>query len=108
MLNKKSHFENQKKIAENNLADRLKILKTRGLGDVEIKKDPAIRHIRAAIRKANAHIGDVAELETRIVRQAEAKAKKLAAPKSEGPKPKHPVQNKESKKARREKKMAAD
>lgn len=107
MLNKKPHFENHKTLAVSKLAARLEFLKSRGIADLQIRKDPKVKHYRAAIRKAQYQLADIAKLESQIVLKAEIKAAKLAAPKTDHPKPKRSASDPEKKKAKREKKLAA-
>ena len=108
MLNKKPHFENHKNLIENKLAARLKILKSKGVTDIQIQRDPNIKHYRAQIRKAIYQLSDIAKLESQIARQAEIKAEKLAAPETDNPKPKRSASDPDKKRAKKEKRLAAE
>ena len=107
MLSKKPHFENHKTQAESMLTARLEILKSKGMSDLQIKKDTKVKHYRAEIRKARYQLADIAKLETQIAQKAETKAAKLAAPKIDHPKPKRSSSDPEKKKAKKERKLAA-
>jgi hypothetical protein len=107
MLNKKPHFENHKNLAESKLAARLKILKSKGLTEIQIQRDNNVKHYRAEIRKARYQLADIAKLESEIARKAEIKAEKLAAPRTDHPKPKRSASDPEKKKAKSEKKRTA-
>jgi len=107
MLNKKPHIENHKTLAESKLAARLEALKSRGLSDLQIQRDSTIKHFRAEVRKARFQLANIANLESEIVRRAEEKAIKLAAPKTDHPKPKRSAPDPMKKKAKKEKKIAA-
>jgi len=107
MLNKKPSFENHKNIAENRLAARLEMLKSKGLTDLQIKRDVKVKHFRAAIRKARYQLAEIAELESQIAMRTEIKAQKSAAPKEDHPKHKRTAANPEKKRARRERKLSA-
>ncbi|MBW2443014.1 MAG: hypothetical protein JRH12_21245 [Deltaproteobacteria bacterium] len=107
MLNKKPHIENHKILAESKLATRIENLKSKGKTDVQIQRDSAVKHLRAEISQARQQLASIAKLESDIARRAEEKARKLAAPKSEKPKPKPSAQDPMKKKARKEKKIAA-
>jgi hypothetical protein len=107
MLKKKPHLENHKNIAEGKLAARLEMLKSKGLSDLQIQRDVKVKHFRAAIRRARYQLADIAELEAQIAMRTEIKAKKLAAPKEDRPKPKRTAASSEKKRAKREKKLSA-
>ena len=107
MLSKKPHFENHKTQAGSMLAARLEILKSKGISDLQIKKDAKVKHYRAEIRKARSQLADIAKLEAQIVQKAETKAAKLAAPKIDHAKPKRSSSDQEKKRAKRERKHAA-
>ena len=107
MLSKKPHFENHKTQAESMLAVRLEILKSKGISDLQIKKDSKVKHYRAEIRKARYQLADIAKLEAQIVQKAETKAAKLAAPKIDHAKLKGSSSDHEKKRAKRERKLAA-
>jgi len=107
MLNKKPYIENHKNIAASKLAARLAILKSNGLTDLQIQRDPTVRHFKAEIRKAKYQLADIAKLESQIVERAEIKAQKLAAPKADHPKHKRSASDPTKKRAKREKKLAA-
>jgi len=107
MLNRKPYIENHKNLAESKLAARLEILKSKGMTAEQIKRDAAVKHIRAEMRKAMNQLANVAKLESQIAQKAEIKAKKLAAPKVEPPKQKRSDADLEKKRAKKEKKAAA-
>ena len=107
MLNRKPYIENHKNLAEGKLFARLDFLKTKGLPDERIQKDPTVKHFKAEIRKARYQLADIAKLESQIMRQAEIKAEKLAAPKIQAPKHKRSESDPAKKRAKREKKLAA-
>lgn len=107
LLNKKPHIENHKGIAENKLAALLKMLKSTGMTHEQIQRHPKVRHYRATVRQAKSQLASIAKLESQIAEKAEIKAKKLAASKTDAHKPKHSASGLGSKRARREKKMAA-
>ena len=107
MLNKKPYIENHKSIAEGKLATFLEMLKSRGMTYAQIQRHPKVKHYKAAVRQAKSQLASIAKLESQITEKAEIKAKKRAAPKTEHHKPKHSGPGQGSKKARREKKMAA-
>jgi hypothetical protein len=107
MLNRKPYIENHKKDAETKLAARLEFLKTKGMPNERIQKDPSVKHFRAEIRKARYQLADIAKLELQIAEKAEIKANKLAAGKTEHPKHKRAGADPMKKRAKREKKLAA-
>ncbi len=107
MLNKKPYIESHKHLAESRLAARLEILKTKGISAVQIQRDTTVKHFKAEIRQAKSQLADIAKLESQIAQKAEIKAKKLAAPKVEPPKPKRASSDQEKKRAKKEKKIAA-
>ena len=107
MLSKKLYFENHKDLAAGKLAARLEFLKTKGMPDERIQKDPTVKHFKAEIRKAKYQLADIAKLESQIARKAEIKAQKLATPRADHPKHKRSVSNPEKKRAQRERKLAA-
>ena len=107
MLSKKLYFENHKDLAAGKLAARLEFLKTKGMPDERIQKDPTVKHFKAEIRKAKYQLADIAKLESQIARQAEIKAQKLTAPKTAPPKHKRSESDPTKKRAKREKKLAA-
>jgi hypothetical protein len=107
MLNRKPYIENHKNLAEGKLFARLDFLKTKGLPDERIQKDPTVKHFKAEIRKARYQLADIAKLESQIMRQAEIKAEKLAAPKIQAPKPKRSESDPAKKRAKKERKLAA-
>ena len=107
MLNRKPYVLDHKNLAERKLAARLEMLKSKGLTDLQIKRDPQLRHYQAAVRKAKLQLAGIAKLESEIARKAEIKAEKSAAPKTDEPKPKKSGSQPAGKKARKEKKTAA-
>jgi hypothetical protein len=80
MLRKKPYIEDHNIIAERNLAARLEICKSRGMTEVQIERDSAVKHLKAEIRKAKRNLANIAKLELQIAQKAEIKAQKLAAP----------------------------
>jgi hypothetical protein len=108
MLNKKPHIENHKILNESKLATRIENLKSKGRTDLQIQRDSAVKHLKAEIRQARQQLTSIVELESDIARRAEEKAQKLAAPKTDQPKPKRSAQDPMKKKAKKEKKMAAE
>jgi hypothetical protein len=107
MLNKKPFIENQQNLAAGKLAARLEFLKTKGMPDERIQKDPTVKHFRAEIRKARYQLADIAKLESQIAQQAEIKAQKLAVPKTDPPKHKRSDSDPTKKRAKKERKIAA-
>jgi hypothetical protein len=106
MLNKKPHIENHRNLAESKLFARLEILKSKGKTAVQIQRDAKVKHHKAKIRKARNQLANIAKLESQIAQKAEIKAKKLAAPKTDHPKPKQSAPDPMKKRAKKEKKPA--
>jgi hypothetical protein len=72
----KVHLENQKNAAQIRLAARLDVLKEKGLEGAVIKRDTAIRKIKADIRKANHRLASIAAQEKLNAEKAQIKAEK--------------------------------
>ena len=104
MSNTKPNIENRKERAEKRLATRLESLKAKGMDDTQIKRDPKVRQIQAEVRKAKMQLANVAKNEKQIAKQAEAKAEKLAGPKSDPSKKKKPADAPAKKKAKKKQK----
>jgi hypothetical protein len=107
MLNRKPYVLDHKNLAERKLAARTEMLKSKGLTDLQIKRDHQLRHYQAAVRKAKLQLAGIAKLESEIARKAEIKAEKSATAKTDEPKPKKSGSEPVSKKARKGKKTAA-
>lgn len=108
MLRRKTFIEEQKKSAEGKLAARLELLKAKGMDDRLIQKDAKIKQIKAQIRKSKHQLGGIAAMETLAVEKADARARKAAAAKDPGQKPKKPAKNAAPKKPKKVKKAAAE
>ncbi len=72
--------EAQKAYWENRLSRRLSELSQKGLSPSEVAKDPALKKIRAEIRKAGSRLRAIAAREQKVAEMAEAKARKEALP----------------------------
>jgi hypothetical protein len=81
-LKQKIYAENQKKVVEGKISVRRAFLKEKGLDNVAIQKDVAIRKMKAEIRKANYRLASIAAQEKLNAEKAQAKVEKLAARKS--------------------------
>ena len=108
MLNRKSQIEAHKKSAEGQLAARLELLKSRGMDDRRIEKDPGIKKIKAQIGKARHQMAGITAMETLVGAKAEARAQKAAAAKAPHVKPKKSLSGAAPKKPKKEKKPVAD
>ncbi len=106
MLNKKPYIENHRKLAESKLFARLEFLKSKGMTAVQIQRDAKVKHHKAKIRQAKYQLATIAKLESQIARKAETKAKKLAAAKTDHPKPKQSEPDPAKKRPKKEKKPA--
>ncbi|MFZ1956422.1 MAG: hypothetical protein WAU34_13085, partial [Desulfobacterales bacterium] len=62
-LKAKNYVENHKKAAAEKLSARSAHLKTKGLEEAAIRRDPSIRKIKADIRKANFRLASIAAQE---------------------------------------------
>ena len=105
-LHKKTHIESKKEAATKKLALRLEALKAQGLDEQTIRKDAAVRQIKAAIRQAKHQMDRIAELEALDQKKAEIREQKRNAPKEARPKAKKGSQTESKRKAKREKKNA--
>ena len=74
---------NQKDSLENKLEQRLNVLAEKGLKPDEISRDAKVRGIRAKIRKTNARLNAISDLEKKAGEMARIKAEKAAMPKKE-------------------------
>lgn len=81
MLNRKPQIEAHKKEAEENLAARLELLKTKGQDDGQIQKDAKIRQLRAQVRKAKHQLAGITAMTALMEEKSVAKARKAAAAK---------------------------
>jgi hypothetical protein len=68
---------------ENKLNQRLSALADKGLEPQRIAKDPAVRSIRGKIRKTEARLAAIADLEKKVDQMARIRAEKVAVPKKE-------------------------
>jgi hypothetical protein len=82
-LKQKIYVENKKELVEGKIAVRWAFLKEKGLDGTVIKKDVLIRKMKAQIRQANYQLANIAAQEKLNADRAKAKAKKLAAKKSD-------------------------
>lgn len=105
-LHKKPHIENKKEASLKKLSLRLEALKTQGLDEKTIQKDPTVRQIKAAIRQARHQMTRIAEIEALDRKKAEAREEKRNAPKETRPKAKKDQQGESPRKAKREKKQS--
>lgn len=106
MLKKKEYIEKNRSRFEKNLATRLASLQSEGLTDLQIQRDPMVRHFRGEIRRSRCRLASIAQIENLMARKAEIKAEKLAAPKVDQPRKRHAA-DPDKKKARMERKIAA-
>lgn len=107
MSNKKPNIESRKDRTAKKLSARLESLKTKGMTDAQIKRDPKVRQIQAEIRKAKKQLANIVKNEKQIALMAETKAEKLAAPKTDKPKKKRPDSDPAAKKPKKQKKTDA-
>jgi hypothetical protein len=105
-LHKKPYIENKKEAATRKLALRLEALKAQGLDERTIRKDAAVRQIKAAIRQAKCQMDRIAELEALDHKKAEIREQKRNAPKEARLKAKKGTLTESKRKAKREKKQA--
>jgi hypothetical protein len=75
--------QRQRQTLETQLAARQALLKEKSLSPEAIEKDTLIRRIKADLRKTDTRLQKIAQLEDLKKRLAEAKEKKLSAPKAE-------------------------
>ena len=108
MLKKKPHVENQKQTAEKMLADRLENLRSKGIAEKKIQRDPKVRHIKAQVRQARHRLASIVNLEAEIVRRAEIRAQKLAGADSDHSRQKRSQPDPVKKRAKKERKAAAE
>jgi GTP-binding protein EngB required for normal cell division len=76
---KKTYVMEHQAIAEQKLAARLELLKSRGLDGAALEKESFIKKLRADIRKARRQLIAIADEEKQEVERAQTKADKLAA-----------------------------
>ncbi len=107
MLNRKPFIENHRKAAEDKLAARLELLKTKGLDDKVIQKDTKIKQYKAEVRKAKHQMAGIGAMETLVSEKVEAKAQKAAVAKTTRQEPKKAAKSTAPKKPKKEKKAAA-
>jgi hypothetical protein len=106
MNSKVSTLEARKKISQAKLDTRRIFLKEKGLSDEAIRKDVAIRKLKAELRKSDFRMAAIAAQEETIRRAAKGKADKLAAakaPEKESPEELPVKKEKKAKKDRSEK-----
>ena len=104
MLNRRPQIEAHKKAAEENLAARLELLKTKGLNHEQIQKDAKVKQLRAQVRKAKHQLAGIAAMSDLMEEKVAAKARKAAAakePRQQGKKVAKPVAPKKPKKERK-------
>jgi hypothetical protein len=82
MNTKVSTLEARKKISQAKLHIRRIFLKEKGLSDEAIRKDAAIRKLKAELRKSDFRMAAIAAQEETTRRVAKGKADKLAAAKA--------------------------
>ncbi len=92
--------QGQKASLEKELAGRLAALKTRGLDEKEIAKDPVLKNLCARMKQANARIAAIEKKARRTEDLARIKAEKAAQPKEQ---PEEKPEKKPEKKAKAEK-----
>jgi len=90
----------QKASLEKELAGRLAALKTRGLDEKDIAKDPVLKNLCARMKQANARIAAIEKKARRTEDLARIKAEKAAQPKEQ---PEEKPEKKPEKKAKAEK-----
>ena len=108
MLNRKTQIEAHKKAAEDNLAARLELLKTKGLDDGQIQKDAKIKQFRALVRKTKHQLAGIAAMTTLMEEKSAAKAHKAAAAKEPPPQGKKTAKPAAPKKPKKERKPVAE
>ncbi len=106
MLRKKPYIEQHKTTAEKHLALQAEMLKSKGMTEKQIQRDSRVRHLKGKIRQAAHQLSGIAELEEMIARKAEIKIEKQAHQKERQPKKRHTA-DPATKKAKKDKKMAA-
>jgi hypothetical protein len=79
----KTARESQKEYWENKLTQRIGVLTEKGLEQSQIAKDTAVKKIRAELRKTEARLKTIADLEQKAAQMAKMKAEKMATPKQE-------------------------
>jgi hypothetical protein len=77
-LKAKNYVEKHKKAAGEKLSARSAHLKTKGLEEAAIRRDPSIRKIKADIRKANFRLASIAAQEKLNAEKVRVKEMKLA------------------------------
>ena len=88
-LKAKIYVENQKRNVQAKLDARLASLKEKGLDEAAIKKDAAVRKLKAEVRKADFRLASIAAQEKLNQERAQAKLDKLAAEKAAREAPKN-------------------
>jgi hypothetical protein len=95
----------QKASLEKELAGRLAALKTRGLDEKDIAKDPVLKNLCARMKQANGRIAAIEKKARRTEDLARIKAEKAAQPKEQ---PEEKPEKKPEKKAKAEKSAAKE
>jgi len=108
MLNRRPQIEAQKKAAEENLAARLELLKTKGLNDEQILRDARIKQLRAQVRKAKHQLAGIAAMSGLMEEKAAAKARKAEAAKEPRQQAKKTAKPAAPKKPKKERKPVAE
>jgi hypothetical protein len=106
MNTKVATLEARKKISQAKLDTRRIFLKEKGVSDEAIRKDGAIRKLKAELRKSDFRIAAIAAQEETMRRAAKGKADKLAAaknPEKASPEEKPVKKEKKAKKERPQK-----
>ena len=81
-LKAKNYVEKHKQAATEKLSARSAYLKTKGLEEAAIRRDPSIRKIKADLRKANFRLASIAAQETLNAEKVRVKEMKLAEKKA--------------------------
>jgi hypothetical protein len=108
MLNRKPQIEAHQKAAEDSLAARLELLKTKGLDEGQIQKDAKIKQFRALVRKAKHQLAGIAAMTALNEEKTAAKDRKAAAAKEPRQEPKKAPKTAAPKKPKKERKPAAE
>lgn len=75
--------QNQAAYWEGKLAERIALLTGEGLEAKAIAKDPAVKMLKAKIKRSNVRLRTIAAMAQKVEDKARAKAEKLAAPKED-------------------------
>jgi hypothetical protein len=94
-IKSKLHIAERKLSVQRNLEARVALLKSKGMDDIRIQKDSAVKMLKAEIRHANRQLSRIADQEKLNQEKTKAKAGKAAGEKQpqkgakgEAPKPK--------------------